>query len=140
MKEALRQLRDHQKQRKRKERRKRYQEEGFREIVLDGADGIPLSKALLDLTQETSLARHRLMEEQPRVALRPYIGLGEGDETSQRAAERASRNMKEDMTRRGVPERTHYYSSSERRETGEIDRTYVIRKGRKRSDHPARRK
>ena len=40
--------------------------------------------------------------------------------------------IKDEFDRLGVEPPTHYYSSRERRETGEIDRTYRLGRGRKR--------
>lgn len=41
----------------------------------------------------------------------------------------AIKEMREDMRRRGVRDRKHYYTESERPQTGEIDRTYEVDTG-----------
>jgi len=97
----------------------------YRETVLDGNDSTPLSQALLELTEQTHGNRHRLL---PKEA--PIVKLSsEGEEnraSAQRRADKAAQDLRESMKKRGVRERTHYYSATERREVGEIDRTYKI--------------
>jgi hypothetical protein len=39
----------------------------------------------------------------------------------------AEEAVRRDMRRKGIREREHYYGAAERRETGEIDRTYEVR-------------
>jgi hypothetical protein len=96
----------------------------YRELVLRG-EQTPLSEALLELTQETHRNRHRLLEEEPqKLALCKQPG--KAAETAQHLAQEAVHEFREDMRRHGIPERSHYYSARERRETGEIDRTYTI--------------
>jgi hypothetical protein len=96
----------------------------YRELVLRG-EQTPLSEALLELTQETYRNRHRLLEEEPqKLALCEHPG--EVAETAQHLAQEAVHEFREDMRRHGIPGRSHYYSARERRETGEIDRTYTI--------------
>jgi uncharacterized protein HemY len=112
-------------------RHKQHHIDDYRETVLDSSDSTPLSQALLELTEQTHGNRHRLLpEEAPTVKL---SGAGAEDrESAQRRAEKAAQDLRENMKKGGVRERTHYYSATERRETGEIDRTYQIRRSPKR--------
>ena len=106
-------------------RHKQRHVDDYRETVLDGSDSTPLSQALLELTEQTHGNRHRLLpEEAPTVKLRDAAV--EDRESAQRRAEKAAQDLRENMKKRGVRERTHYYSATERREVGEIDRTYKI--------------
>ncbi len=117
-----------------KHRRKRRHVDDYREHVLDGSDDTPLSQALLNLIQETHRSRHRLLPDEV-----PTVTLREDREAKdpQRLANEATQEIKAEMRRRGVREPTHYYSARERRETGEIDRTYEIgRKARKPPKRP----
>lgn len=97
----------------------------YRETVLDGSDSTPLSQALLELTEQTHANRHRLLPEEA-----PTLKLGratdENRASAQRRAHEAAHDLRENMKKRGVRERTHYYSATERREVGEIDRTYKV--------------
>ena len=106
-------------------RHKQRHVDDYRETVLDGNDSTPLSQALLELTEQTHSNRHRLLPKET-----PIVKLSsEGEETrasAQRRADKAAQDLRENMKKRGVRERTHYYSATERREVGEIDRTYKI--------------
>lgn len=108
-------------------RHKQHHIDEYRETLLDGSDSTPLSQALLELTKQTHKNRHRLLsEEAPTVEL---SDAGAEDRASaQRRAGKAAQDLRQNMKKRGVRERTHYYSATERREVGEIDRTYTIRR------------
>jgi len=106
-------------------RHKQHHIDDYRETVLDGSDSTPLSQALLELTEQTHGNRHRLLpEEAPTVTLSDAGA--EDRESARRRAGRAAQDLRENMKKRGVRERTHYYSAAERREVGEIERTYSI--------------
>jgi len=106
-------------------RHKQHHIDDYRETVLDGSDSTPLSQALLELTEQTHGNRHRLLpDEAPTVQL---SDAGAQDrESAQRRAGKAAQDLRDNMKKGGVRERTHYYSATERREVGEIDRTYKI--------------
>ena len=106
-------------------RHKQQHIDDYRETVLDGSDSTPLSQALLQLTEQTHGNRHRLLpDEAPTVQLSDAGA--EDRESAQRTAGKAAQDLRENMKKRGARERTHYYSATERREVGEIDRTYKI--------------
>ena len=109
---------------KRFSRGKQRHVDDYRELVLR-KEQPPLSQSLLELTQETHRNRHRLLEEEPEKLALPEEPK-EAGQTAQRRAQAAVRQLREDMRRHGIPERTHYYRARERAETGEIDRTYTI--------------
>jgi len=44
-------------------------------------------------------------------------------------ADLAAKKIREDMRRRGVRGKKHYYTAGERPQTGEVDRTYEVDKG-----------
>ncbi len=122
---------DFQSQHERKQRKRRGKQhhvDDYRELVLDSSSTTGLSEALSQLVTETRQNRARLLPEE-----KPIISLAGGTNTSNRKeaareAESASKDLKVQMAKRGIEERTHYYSASERRETGEIDRTYEIKR------------
>lgn len=110
----------------------------YREQVIDGADGRPVSDALMRLTEETHGKRDRLLPEQrQRVRL---SGEALSRDEAQQAAEEAAEEVREDFKKRGARERTHYYPATERQQTGEVDRTYRVPppKGKKRDDKRGR--
>ena len=106
-------------------RHKQHHVDDYRETVLDGSDSTPLSQALLELTEQTHKNRHRLLPEQAPTVKLSDAG-AQDRESAQRRAEKAAQDLRDNMKKRGVRERTHYYSATERREVGEIDRTYKI--------------
>jgi hypothetical protein len=126
---ALEELRDRRERKRGKRRGKQRHVDDYRELVLEASHPGGLSEALLDLTQSTHQNRHRLLgDERPRLELPGGLtGRGGSAEDARRQALRAAREMREEMRKRGVAERAHYYSASERRETGEIERTYKLR-------------
>ena len=97
----------------------------YRETVLDGNDSTPLSQALLELTEQAHRNRHRLLPKETAIVKLSSEG-EENRASAQRRADKAAQDLRENMKKRGVRERTHYYSATERREVGEIDRTYNI--------------
>jgi hypothetical protein len=110
----------------------------YREQVIDGADGGPVSEALMRLTEETHGKRDRLLPEQrPRVRL---SGEALSRDEARQAAEEAAEGFREDLKKRGARERTHYYPATERQQAGEVDRTYRVPppKGKKRDDKRGR--
>lgn len=102
--------------------------DSYHELQLDGADPADLPRSLLEVTNQSFADRRRLLaDEATRTKLSPLKG--EGEAARRMAAhdlDRASQHMKEDMRRRGAKERAHYYSASERSQTGEVDRTYDV--------------
>lgn len=125
---ALGELADTPRDSRGKGRGKRRHVDDYREHLLNSSDDRPLSEALLDLTQETHRRRRRLLPDET-----PTVRLPEGRQAKdpQGIANEATGEIEDDMKRHGIPGPTHYYSARERRETGEVDRTYEI--GRKRS-------
>jgi hypothetical protein len=104
---------------------KRRHIDDYRELVLDGTTGDGLADALMDLTQQAHANRRRLLpEERPAMEL-PRVKSGSRRDAKREAA-KAARDLRDQMKRDGVRERTHYYSAVERAETGEIDRTYDL--------------
>lgn len=103
----------------------RHHVDDYREFVLDDGDATPLSHALLELNEQTHANRHRLLPEEA-----PVIMLGDAaaddKEPPRRRAGDALAELHNDVQESGIPRRTHYYSASERREVGEVDRTYDI--------------
>jgi hypothetical protein len=96
--------------------------------VLDGTRPEKLPESLLDLTKLSYRARqHLAAQEESRVEL---PSTAEDPETARaklrRQAENATQHVKEDMRKKGLAERDHYYSASERSQTGEIDGTYDL--------------
>jgi len=127
MKGALEELRDRRERSRRRTRGRRRHIDDYRELVIEGDERGTLSEALLKLTAESHRNRHLLLAEETRRSELPsesQSGTGPGDAQAQ--AERAVEELREDLRKRGAPERTHYYRASERRETGEVDRTYVV--------------
>jgi hypothetical protein len=102
--------------------------DSYHELQLDGADPADLPVSLLEVTSQSFADRRRLLaDEATRTELSPLKG--EGEAARRMAAhdlDRASQHMKEDMRKRGAKERAHYYSASERSQTGEVDRTYDV--------------
>jgi len=111
----------------------------FRELVVDGAQNVQLSQALLELTQDSHANRKQLLDEQERLVLRRRRSTSTDDAT-RREAEQAAKEMKQEMDEHGVRPREHYYSPSERLEVGEVDRTYVIQSKEKRPERRDRRR
>ena len=128
LRRSLEELRDRQEVKKPQGRVERRHVDDYRELSLDGTDPGQLSGALLDLTQRSYTNRDRFeSEEKARLRL-PQVDAEEevAAEKLQREAERAVKQAREEMRKRGVKEREHYYSASERSQTGEVDRTYEI--------------
>ena len=113
-------------------RAKRHHVDDYRELVLEEGAGANLSEALSDLTRQTHENRHRLLDEEPPSLSLPKGKPGEAPLDPQREGDIASREIKDDYDRLGVDPPTHYYSAKDRRETGEIDRTYRLDRPRKR--------
>ena len=119
---------NHQKKQRKRSGKRRHVDD-YRELVLDGSRTAGLSEALSALVAETHQNRARLLPEaKPTVALSGTPAATRED--AARRAETASRALKQEMQKCGVKERTHYYSATERRETGEIDRTYLLKRSR----------
>jgi len=100
----------------------------FRELRLDGTKAEGLSEALLDLTADSYAKRDPLTGEH-RYVLEGHSGVRRGfgsDEDARKAAERAAAKQRQMMRQKGLRDDEHYYRASERRETGEIDRTYQV--------------
>ncbi len=115
-------------QKKRKHRGKQHHVDDYRELVLDSSSTTGFSEALTQLVKESRQNRARLLpEEKPIVSLTSTPDAATRQQAA-RQAQSAARDLKQVMTKRGIKERTHYYSATERRETGEIDRTYQIRR------------
>jgi len=110
---------------RRDRRPKRQHVDDYHEVVLDDDAGSDLSQALSDLTEQSRENRHRLLDEEP-----PTVRLPKGESGDvpdpQHEADEATREIKDEYDRLGVEPPTHYYSAKERRETGEIDRTYRV--------------
>ena len=124
---ALEELRERKERRRRTRRGKRRHVDDYRELVIEGDRRGALSDALLNLTAESHRNRRLLLaEEKRRTELPAAQQSGTRPEDAQAQARRAADELREDMRRRGVRERTHYYSASERSETGEVDRTYHV--------------
>ncbi|MBN1461741.1 MAG: hypothetical protein JXA57_19600 [Armatimonadetes bacterium] len=102
---------------------KRRHVDDYREFFVDGGENNPLSQALSDLTQDAYDRRERLLPEQPKT-----VPLREDRDatTPQRLADKMTGELKRDMKESGLAPSTHYYSASERKETGEVDRTYEV--------------
>ena len=113
---------------RRRGKRRKQHIDSYHELQLDGADPADLPGSLLEVTGQSFADRHRLLpDEATRTKLSPLKG--EGEAARRMAAhdlDRASQHVKEDMRKRGTKERTHYYSASERSQTGEVDRTYDV--------------
>jgi hypothetical protein len=125
MKAALGALQEQQHRRRRTGDKRRQHVEDYREVVLDGAEKVQLSEALLHLTHESHRNRRRLLEDESHtVEVPPEEGAGEARGDPQQTANLAANELKARMDEEGIPERAHYYSTSERAETGEVDRTY----------------
>ncbi len=130
LREALQELQERPAARKRRKRHpgERAHIDEYRELVLDAARPGELSRALLELTGTSYRGRHRLVADEVRRVELP-VGEKEGSaghgDVRQTAA-RAAHEIRERMRKQGIHERTHYYSARERRETGEIDRTYEL--------------
>lgn len=111
-----------------KPRKRKQHIDSYHELQLDGSDPADLPGSLLEVTGQSFADRHRLLpDEATRTKLSPLKG--EGEAARRMAAhdlDRASQHVKEDMRKRGTKERTHYYSASERSQTGEVDRTYDV--------------
>jgi hypothetical protein len=124
MKAALEELQVQQSRTRSRGRRKKQRHvDEYRELLLDGAKDVQLSDALVSLTHETHKNRGRLLEEEgPTVEVTEDAN--DSGEDAQGRADRAAKDFKEYLDREGVRERTHYYSPTERAQTGEIDRTY----------------
>ncbi|MCJ7752234.1 MAG: hypothetical protein MUQ65_14300 [Armatimonadetes bacterium] len=106
-------------------RHKQHHIDDYRETVLDGSDSTALSQALLELTEQTHGNRRRLLPEEASTVKLSDAG-AEDRESAQHRAAKAAQDLRENMKKHGVRERTHYYSATEPREVGEIDRTYKI--------------
>jgi hypothetical protein len=151
LRRALGEMRERQQQIKRKHKGKQRHTDVYRELVVDGAEKVRLPEALLDLTAQAHAGRDRLAEEHQPLALPSRPGQQSTDESSRREAERVAQEMGEEMKAHGIKAPAHYYSSAERSQTGEVDRTYLVSKQeaaeettpanarRKRSGRPARR-
>jgi hypothetical protein len=109
----------------------------FRALVVDGAEKTQLSDALMAVAQDSQANPHLRSDEQNRMVLR---GRPESDEQSKREAERAAREVEEQMGEEWVRSQRHYYAPNERSQTGEVDRTYVIEEGKTRGKAPDRTK
>ena len=129
LREALGELREREDRSKRRRRRKRRHIDDYRELLLDGARPGELSQALLELTAESQRARGRLLSEGGR---RVELPTAEGEDDVRKRAGRAVGELRAEMKKRGRAARTHHYSATERRETGEIDRTYEVGRGKQR--------
>lgn len=118
--------------------RKKHHIDDFRELVLDGAEKVRLSEALIEVAQDSQANRNLQPDEQERTALPSRSSAT--DEESKREAERAAREMEEQMGEEWVRSQQHYYMPNERAQTGEVDRTYVIEKDEPPEKRPHRRK
>jgi len=102
---------------------KRRHVDDYREFFVDKRDDSPLSEALSALTQDAYQRRARLLPEEVKT-----VSLREDRDAStpQRLADKMTGEMKRDIKEAGLTPSTHYYSASERKETGEVDRTYEV--------------
>jgi len=120
----------------RKRGKPRRHADDYKEYLLSSSNDTPLSQALFELTEETYQCRHRLLpDEVPSLALRK----DRAAETPQGVADEATREIEDDMKHLGILGPTHYYSASERRETGEIDRTYDVARKPRKAEKPCKR-
>jgi hypothetical protein len=135
---ALNDLHSDRQKKQRKHRGKQRHVDDYRELVLDSASTTGFSEALTQLVKESRQNRARLLpEEKPIVSLASTPDAATRQQAA-RQAQSAAGDLKQVMAKRGIKERTHYYSATERRETGEIDRTYQIRRpGRPRRPDPS---
>lgn len=106
-----------------KDRRKRRHVDEYREFSVDKHDDSPLSQALFELTQDAYQRRARLLPEEPDTV--PLLEDRDAT-TPQHLADTVTDEMNRDMKQLGLTPSTHYYSASERKETGEVDRTYEV--------------
>ena len=106
-----------------KDAKKRRHVDDYQEFSVDGSDENPLSQALAELTQDAYQRRERLLPDEPKT-----MSLREDRDakTPQRLADTVMGEMDRDMRDLGISPSTHYYAASERRETGEVDRTYDV--------------
>ena len=138
LQDALAQLHERQQvAKKHKVKGRRHHTDEYRELVVDGAKNINMPEALLDLTRDALANRERSAEEGQRTQLPSRRG-PITDEASRLEAERAAKEMGDEMKRHGMTPGAHYYTTSERVQTGEIDRTYLVEDKKKRPGRPNR--
>jgi hypothetical protein len=118
--EALRQ--SHARKLKQSKRGRKHTDDSH-DLVITPENSADPTSALLDLTAQSYADRKQYdAGEKVRVEL---ASAGErSPEDTQSEAERASQAHVADMKKKGVKLREHYYSATERSQTGEIDRTY----------------
>jgi len=124
---------------KRLRSRKQRHIDDYRELVVDGAEKVRLSDALMEVAQDSQANRNLQPDEQVRTAL-PSRPAGSTDEESRRDAKKAAREVEQQMGEKWVRSQQHYYKPNERGQTGEVDRTYVIEEDETRSKRPDRKK
>lgn len=123
---------------RKKHLRRRRHIDDFRELRLDGTKPEGFSEALLDLTADAYARRDPLSEGQRHV-VKGHPGAAKGfdsDDDARKVADREAAKQRRVMRQKGVRDDGHYYRPSERRDTGEVDRTYEVDggKGRKRPE------
>ena len=125
---AFNHRRRHPRRRGKRRKQRKQHIDSYHELNLDGSDPAGLPGSLLEVTGQSFADRHRLLPDEATRTKLSHLK-GEGEAARRMAAhdvDRASQHMKEDMRKRGTKERAHYYSASERSETGEVDRTYDV--------------
>ena len=125
---AFNHRRRHPRRRGKRRKQRKQHIDSYHELHLNGVDPADLPGSLLEVTRQSFTDRHRLLaDEAKRTKLDPLKGEGEAARRmAARNLDRASQDIKEDSRKRGTKERTHYYSASERSQTGEVDRTYDV--------------
>jgi hypothetical protein len=113
---------------------KRHHTDDYREVVIKGDQSAHMSDDLASLTADSYLRRGVLQDEEKRVHLRPGKKASEAE--IQQEATQASDEIMGEYSRLGETPDEHYYKATERFETGEVDRTYAIKKKRPQAPPP----
>jgi hypothetical protein len=130
MRVALEALRDRQARKLKKGHRERTHVTDHRDLVITKDHTAEMPDALADLTAQAYANRkHTQGDEVTRTELRPTTGEPPSEAAAEAAREIERGTSAEDLE---AARQGHYYSQRERRETGEVERTYSIEEAKRR--------